>query len=811
MRIAFLRPLVLALVLTGAAAFLAASDGTVERTPLQLVERACEQHVLPVLRTYCMDCHDRDQAKGDIDFSNLRSGVDALIDRDLVLHGIDKLLAHEMPPSTKPQPSEDQRRAIAEWLTSLRRLSPPDPGPNAIRRMSRAEYANTLHDLLGADPAVAAELPADTVGAGFDSSISPLLMEKYLLVVDEVLDRAIRPGQMIVRWNGAQLDAIVASAVDPGKDDGLERTLTGAAQVVASIPAPIDGTYTVRVRAASDRIGREPVRLAVRVGNQIVGELKITAPSKAPGTYSLSCKLPAGKAALALIIVNPAVEAEPAPAVKAKPAKTKPAAKRKPASADQPAAEPAKDAVPAAPVAPPIPMERSAIIHSVEVAGPPAALASDVQRRLFVAMPSAELAKRDAARAIATAFARRAWRRPASADEIDVLMRVFDLADGQDEIFSESIKLMLKAVLVSPQFLFIAADDTPGPDVSGIVAVGDHQLAAKLSYLFWATTPDDELAALADAGTLDQPEVLVAQVRRLIADRRARAFFDGFGAAWLGLDKLEHLLVDEKKHPAMKTGLRRAMYEEGALLFMAVLHEKRSLIDLFTADFTFVDQGLAAIYGLDGAAKGGELRRVTLTDANRGGVLGLPGVLAVTSLPTRTSPVKRGKWFLEQVLGRRTPTPPMNVAALEQQDTAENAALNLRERTERHRSDPACAGCHQMFDPLGFALENFDAIGRWRDQDDTGHAVDAVGELPGGVVVRGPADLKRLIVTRRDEVSRALVARVLAYALCRDLTGYDLVVADEIAARVAANGYRLDTLLECVATSYPFLNRRLNR
>ena len=261
----------------------------------------------------------------------------------------------------------------------------------------------------------------------------------------------------------------------------------------------------------------------------------------------------------------------------------------------------------------------------------------------------------------------------------------------------------------------------------------------------------------------------------------------------------------------MTKELRRAMYDEAAMLFATILREDRSLLDLLDVDFTFVNAALARIYGLEGEVKGTQMRRVQLTNADRGGILTMPGVLAVTSLPNRTSPVKRGKWVLEQVFGQAAPTPPMNVATLEQQDTPENASLNLRQRTERHRRDPDCAGCHRVLDIIGFGLENFDPIGRWREQDDTGLAVDASGELPGKVAFRSPRELKRIIAERKDEICRAMVGKMLAYALCRSLETYDEVVADDIAAAVAKDGYKLQTALSLVATSYPFLNRRINR
>ncbi len=245
------------------------------------------------------------------------------------------------------------------------------------------------------------------------------------------------------------------------------------------------------------------------------------------------------------------------------------------------------------------------------------------------------------------------------------------------------------------------------------------------------------------------------------------------------------------------------------MLFAAVLHDDHGIRELIDCDYTFLNGQLARLYGLEAEVKGPAMRRVQLMDGNRGGVLTMPGVLAVNSLPNRTSPVRRGRWVLEQILGESPAPPPADVPPLEKQDTAENAALNLRARTERHRADPACAGCHRILDPIGFGLENFDAIGRWREKDDTGAAVDAAGELPGKRAFTTPRELKRLIAGNQDSFCHALVAKLLAYALCRHLEGYDEVVADDIAAAVARNGFHFQDLVVRVATSYPMLNRRI--
>jgi hypothetical protein len=395
---------------------------------------------------------------------------------------------------------------------------------------------------------------------------------------------------------------------------------------------------------------------------------------------------------------------------------------------------------------------------------------------------------------------------------------VFDLARENKLGYAAALRLMLKAVLVSPQFLFItpampavrSLGEGGEPDSGqSIVPLDDYQLASRLSYLLRATMPDAELSALADRGKLHEPAVLKAQVKRLLDDQRSRALFDGFGAQWLGLGSLESKTFDTAKFPQMNSEMRSAMYNEARLFFESIVRENRGVVSLVDCDYTFLNGTLATLYGLDKKVSGTRWRKVKLTDANRGGILGMPGILAVTSFPNRTSPVKRGVWVLEQVLGEHVPPPPPDVPPLEQQkqETVEN--LTLRQRTELHRKDPVCANCHQVLDPIGFGLENFDAIGRWRDNDDSGGAIDPMGELPGGKRFSSPKELKTIIAAREGDLARNLTEKLLSYALCRQLEGYDEIVVDHLVATIARDGYRMQTLITEIVTSYPFTHRRV--
>ncbi|MDR3405322.1 MAG: DUF1592 domain-containing protein [Chthoniobacter sp.] len=588
--------------------------------------------VAPFVTTYCTDCHGAKKRKGQINFQPaLKNPGDANFSKQWK-QALANVKTHDMPPDeADKQPTDEERQMFMDWVAKAKYLSPKDSGPFVIRRLTKVEYGNTLHDLFGVDPAIVHELPDEVFGEGYLNTLSPLQMEQYLGIANEVLDR-------------------------------------------------------------------------------------ILAPNNAPPTA--------------------------------------------------------------------------------------------VQKRLFGEPPARGADARAAARNVARSLARNAYRRPPSEAELDVLVGVFDLGRQNKLSYPAALGLMLKAVLVSPQFLYITPEGEPeaGRD---IVPLDDYQLASRLSYLLWATMPDAELSALADNGKLHEPTTLKAQVRRLLEDPRSRALFDGFGAQWLGLGNLESKTFDTAKFPQMTTEMRRAMYDEARLFFGSIVRENRSVVNLVDADYTFLNATLAPIYDLEKTVTGTEMRKVHLTDANRGGILGMPGVLATTSFPNRTSPVRRGVWVLEQVLGEEVPPPPPNVPALDKQDKKTVANLTLRQRTELHRTNAVCANCHKILDPIGFGLENFDAIGRWRDQDETGGAIDAAGELPGDKHFTTPKELKAIIAARKDDLACTLTEKLLAYALCRQLEGYDEIVVDQLMASIAKDGYRMQTLITEIVTSYPFTHRRI--
>ena len=617
--------------------FAASLEGSEDSRRAEAV-KTFRMEVTPFIKTYCFECHGENKRKGGVTFSyaiNRPEGGEFRKNWQLALT---QIKAHEMPPEDKKQPTDEERQKFAEWMESLKYISPKDPGQFVIRRLTKVEFGNTLHDLFGVDPSVAAELPDDVAGAGYLNALSPLQSEQYLDIANAVLDRVL---------------------------------------------GPKDGPPT----EAQKRLFGEP-------------------------------------------------------------------------------------AVPE-----------------------PKATSGDL---------------REAAKAVARLLAHRAYRRPASEEEVETLAKVFDLGQANKLSYPGSLRLMLKAMLVSPQFLFITPGKEPEPG-KAIVPVDDYQLASRLSYFLWATMPDAELLALADSGKLHELAVLRAQVKRMLLDARSRALFDGFGVQWLGIGGLETKTFDIQKFPQMTPAMRAAMHDEVRLVFESVVRENRSVVSLVDCDYTYLNSTLAALYGLQDRVTGPEMRRVTLTDANRGGILGMSGILAMTSFPDRTSAVKRGVWVLEQVLGEHVPPAPPNVPALDKQDKKKVANLTLRQRTELHRTNAVCANCHKILDPIGFGLENFDAIGRWRDKDDSGGPIDAAGELPGGKHFTSPKELKTIIAGRKDELARNLTEKLLSYALCRQLEGYDEIVVDGMMDAIARDDYRMQTLIMEVVSSYPFLNRRVER
>ena len=428
---------------------------------------------------------------------------------------------------------------------------------------------------------------------------------------------------------------------------------------------------------------------------------------------------------------------------------------------------------------------------------------SDItEHPLILAFPQGELVPRDAAAHSIANFLTRAWRRPPTDDELNRHLELFDSGINNGDSYVDALKFTYKGILVSPNFMFLPE---PEPDEVGTYQLGDFQLASRMSYFLWGTMPDDELFQLAHEGKLGTEEELRRQVKRMLRDPKARGLADLFASQWLGINQLGLTKQpDTSKFPEYNEQLNAYMREEASLFFTHILQEDRSLVELIDADHTFVNEELAKLYGLEGVY-GEEFRRVALTDKNRGGIVSLPAVLTATSHPLRTSPVLRGLWVLETVLGEHVPPPPPNVPALPEDDKPVDG-LSFREQMELHRTNQECASCHARMDPIGFGLDNFDPIGRWRG-DLGGLAINAEGTLTSGENFNGPAELKAILVAKKDQVAHNITRKMLGYALGRELNRYDNCVIDDTMEALRASDYRASDLFTEIVLSYPFLHR----
>ena len=443
-----------------------------------------------------------------------------------------------------------------------------------------------------------------------------------------------------------------------------------------------------------------------------------------------------------------------------------------------------------------------------QVISPEGKAPTSIQKTLFGEVVSNESNSKKDLLKTAKFLTRKAFRRPPTMSELDVLINVYNLGLKNNLNHSESLGLMLKAVLVSPQLLFI----TPSAEFKSnekIVSIDSYQLASRLSYLLWSSPPDQQLANLADEATLINPEVLKEQVNRMLNNPKSKALFDGFGAQWLRLNNLENQVFDMEIFPDMTLSLRMAMIDEARLFFRSIIKENKSVIEFVDSDYTFLNEQLSKLYGITESVIGEDMRRVKLTNPNRGGIIGMPATLASTSFSNRTSPVRRGVWVLEQVLGERVPSPPPDIPELEELDHENKQGLTLRQRTELHQSEATCANCHKLLDPIGFGLENFDAIGRWREVNNEGLRIDSSGQLPNGEKFTSPALLKSLLIKRKGDLARNFTEKFMAHALGRQLEGYDYIVIDQLMDKISADDYRIRTIITEVITSYLFTHRRV--
>ena len=727
------------------------------------------------LQQYCVVCHNETLRTADFSLegvtaSELSKHTSAL---EKVLR---RLASGEMPPTGMPRPSDSARFELVSWLEA--RLDEhasdnPNPGSPAIHRLNRAEYSNAIRDLLGIDLDHSEDLPADDSGYGFDNigdvlTVSPLHIEKYISAARRASRLAVgtlTPKPIVERYAtqaGTQNEAI----------DGLPQNERGGILFKHVFPFYADYTITIRVRGR--RMPHMPSpQLDVRVDGEriklIDSAFSNLEAQQGTRLYEIPLTIEAGEHEIAAGFLNEYLIPETS------------------SEGDL----------------------NSAFNYSVDyvlIGGPYATTRVGIkesQERIFICRPADVDQEEDCARKILSNLARRGYRGPVTPEDINPLIGLFSEGRKDGGSFEHGIEMALSGLLVSPRFLYRSPALPEGGNVNDIYELSDIDLASRLSFFLWSSIPDEELLLIAEEGNLKKPEILSAQIDRMLTDPKARALVDNFGGQWLHLRNVQDWTPDPERYDYFDNSLRYAFQQETELFIANMIKEDRSILDLIDADYTFVNERLAEYYGIDGV-EGGYFRRVPLIGTGRGGLLGQGSILMVTSYPTRTSPVLRGKWVLENLLGSPPPPPPPDVPALD--DSAEISAGSLREALEQHRANAACAVCHDRLDPLGFALESFDAVGRKRVTEH-GLEVDDTGSLPDGTVVDGIDGLRNVLMMRKDEFVETFAEKLLTYAIGRGLEPSDRSTLREIRRTVEASDYRFSALVGGIVGSVPFRMR----
>lgn len=762
--------LVLCLVVTVPDRLLA-QDSFVERQ-----QQRYENVVRPLLEKFCVDCHGSDTSEAGLDLDRFPNYLSVLEDRSRWLKLAQRVSGGDMPPQDADQPSDAERAALVAELDGL--LNELDcnelarPGHVTIRRLNRFEYRNTVRDLTGVDYEPASDFPGDDVGYGFDHigdvlTLSPILLEKYLAAAEAISTEAIAtelPSALDERLAGTDLQGGGRAG---GRHQGAA-ILTSDGRLSRRIEFPLDGKYEIRVKAYGDQAGNEPVRMAIALDDRVLRRVDVRATEREPADFELRVEVEAGTHAIGADFLNDFYQ----------------------------------------PNAPnPDQRDRNLIVVEVEVKGPLGVSLteglSESHRRLLFETPADDTRDevKETAERLVLRLASRAYRRPATDEEVERLTDLVMLAIDEGDNLETGMQLALQAVLVSPHFLFKV--EQPLSEGETERNLNDYELATSLSYFLWSTMPDDELLRAAWEKQLTNPATLDAQVRRMLADPKSEAFMQNFAEQWLQLRALDKLEPDPDQFPQFNAELREDMKQETRMLFAEVVKNDLSIMTLLTADFTFINQRLANHYGIRGVT-GEEFRRVALKTSERGGLLTHASILTLTSNPTRTSPVKRGKWVLDNLLGTPPPPPAPGVLALEQQGELTGT---LRERMEQHRANPACASCHARMDGIGFALENYDAIGRWRDRDGSAE-IDSTGELPDGSRFQGAQELQETLSSARQaEFTNAFAEKLMTYALGRGLRYYDTCAVREVTRQAADQDHRFSEYVLAIVKSPAFRSR----
>jgi hypothetical protein len=707
-----------------------------------------------------------------------------------------------MPPAPSRRPDQATYDRLTLWLEGeldRQAAAHPNPGRPAVHRLNRSEYANAIHDLLDLDVNVASLLPPDDSAYGFDNvadvlGVSPVLLERYLNAADEISalavgDREISPGSESyhVRHDLSQDQHV----------DGLPLGTVGGTLIRHTFP--LDATYVIQVKLFRTNLN------AIR-GMEWEQQLEISVDGQRVHLAPVG-----GRADLLLMGRNPtdgSDEIETRLQVRL-PIKAGPRTvgvtfvQKSPALGTvrlQPYLRSSADT-----------FEQTGRPHvqTVNILGPydiTGAGDTPSRRRIFVCRPAGARDELPCAKTILSTIARRAYRRPLAKGEIEPVMAFFE-AGRREGSFDTGIQLALQRILATPKFVFRIEQDPADATPGEAYRVSDLELASRLSFFLWSSIPDDELLTLASQGKLKNPQVLDQQVRRMLADPRSRALVTNFAGQWLQIRNLRSMAPNSNEFPDFDDNLRQAFQHETEMFFESIVREDRSVVDLITADYTFLNERLAIHYGIPGV-RGDQFRRVTLTpgrDDARKGLLGKGSILLVTSHADRTSPVVRGKWILENLLGTPPPPPPQVVPPLKENEEGVRP-LTVREKMQEHRANPVCASCHKVMDPIGFTLENFDAVGAWRARD-AGEPIDASGQFVDGTTVDGVVTLRHALLKRPDVFVRTMTQKMLTYALGRGVEDYDMPAVRAIVRDSSKQDYRFSSLVLGIVNSAPFQMR----
>jgi hypothetical protein len=732
-----------------------------------------------LIEDHCAGCHNQKSKTAGVSLEGMdyaRVGSNA----DLWERVLRKVRTGQMPPPKAPHPEPAAAAAFVSWLEgSLDRAARlnPNPGRPAVHRLNRAEYSNAVRDLLAMDIKPGLSLPVDDSGYGFDNigdvlSLSPALLEKYISAARRVSRLAV--GDVTIKVSEERYQPKRGARNERVSDD-LPFLSRGGLSFEHYFP--LDGEYLLRIKTPG-------------------GE----GPGGAPKTFEHRLLVKAGLRQIGVSIPKESAVPEP----------TVPGPRRfggGPGPMAPPAITPMDLRLDGARIKR-FEVPESINIESLVINGPYQAAGrgeTASRARIFVCRPATISEEAPCAKKILSTLARRAFRRPVTEADVDPLFAFYQRGRGTGD-FDAGIQNAIEALLVSPDFLFRAERDPRNTRAGTIYRLGDFDLASRLSFFLWSSIPDDELLALAEKGKLQDNAVLEQQTRRMIADPRSDAFVRNFGGQWLHLRNLETVTPDPDQFPNFDESLRRAFQRETELFFESILREDRSIFELLSADYTYLNQRLAEHYGVKGVY-GSQFRRVALHDSNRGGLLGQGSILTVTSYPNRTSVVQRGKWVLENLLGAPPPPPPPDIPDLKPHGK-DGRLLSMREQMEMHRANPVCASCHARMDPIGFALENYDGVGKWRTMD-AGVTIDASGKLPDGNQFNGPGELKTILLSgHRDEYATTVAEKLLTYALGRGLEASDAPVVRSISREAAKDNYRLTALIRACINSKPFQMRR---